>query len=90
MDALQIKYSAQAKNKYAKAPMVDEAACLGCGVCAHKCPTKSLALEPREETKEPPENAREYMQKYMADRRAAKQREDLNPNSRTDERGQRL
>jgi NAD-dependent dihydropyrimidine dehydrogenase PreA subunit len=72
MDALQLKYSALAKNKFGKAVAVDEDLCLGCGVCVHKCPTRSLKLEQCDEIKPPPETVRDYMHAYMNDRLAAK------------------
>ncbi len=34
-------------------------ACNGCGVCVHKCPTRSLVLERREEIADPPADMRE-------------------------------
>lgn len=74
MDALQLRYSAQARNKYSKAVVVDLDVCLGCGVCVHKCPTRSLALKRKENIQEPPETVRDYMQSYMADRMAAKKK----------------
>jgi len=72
MDALQLHYSAQAKNKFFKAPVVDPEVCLGCGVCSHKCPTRSLILRRREKITEPPETVRNYMQGYITDRTASK------------------
>ena len=70
MDALQLKFSAEVQNKYSKAPVLDPALCLGCGVCVHKCPTDSLTLERKENIQEPPENARDYVTRFMADRKA--------------------
>ena len=71
MDALQLKYSAEAKNKFAKAVVVDVDLCIGCGVCVHKCPTDSIFLKQCDEIHDPPKDARDYMQRYMADRMAA-------------------
>ena len=70
MDALQLKFSAEVQNKYSKAPVLDPALCLGCGVCVHKCPTDSLTLERKEEIQDPPRNVREYGMLFMADRKA--------------------
>jgi ferredoxin len=75
MDALQLRYSTQAKNKFSKAPVVDPEVCLGCGVCVHKCPTQSLVLRRREQINEPPATIRDYMQSYIDDRRLAKKKE---------------
>jgi MinD superfamily P-loop ATPase len=41
--------------------------CIGCGVCAYKCPTQSLVLERREVIEHPPKNARENMMLITAD-----------------------
>jgi formate hydrogenlyase subunit 6/NADH:ubiquinone oxidoreductase subunit I len=61
----------EAKNKFRKATSVDPDACIGCGVCVHKCPTGSIFLEPREETTTPPKDAGEFIGIYMGDRFAA-------------------
>ncbi|MFH1243266.1 MAG: hypothetical protein V1689_13010 [Pseudomonadota bacterium] len=47
---------------------------MGCGVCAHKCPSGSLTLVRRKDITEPPETPREYMKYYMAHRQAARER----------------
>ena len=70
MDALQLKFSEQSENKHRKAPALDEQICLGCGVCVHKCSTDSLALVRKENISDPPENVRDYMTRFMADRKA--------------------
>lgn len=72
MDAIQLKYSDKAGNKFSKAAALDPDLCLGCGVCAHKCPTGSLTLVQRSQIKDPPETARDYMRLYLEDRKAAK------------------
>ena len=71
MDALQLRFSPKAGNKYGKAPVVDPDKCIGCGVCAHKCPTDSMKLVRNEAVTEPPETPREYYELYMADSRRA-------------------
>ncbi|MGD9304406.1 MAG: 4Fe-4S binding protein [Desulfobacterales bacterium] len=70
MDAIQLKFSAAATNKSGKAPALDADLCLGCGVCVHKCPTDSLTLERKAKIVDPPQNAREYMLKFMGDKKA--------------------
>jgi formate hydrogenlyase subunit 6/NADH:ubiquinone oxidoreductase subunit I len=70
MDAIQLKFSADVHNKYAKVPVLDSALCLGCGVCVHKCPTDSLTLELKEEKVDPPKDVREYAMRFMADKKA--------------------
>ena len=74
MDALSLKFSAESTNKLNKAGAVDEDKCIGCGVCAHKCPTNSAILIQNEEIIESPKNVYEYSQHYMADRMAAKKK----------------
>jgi NAD-dependent dihydropyrimidine dehydrogenase PreA subunit len=61
MDAIQMKFSTQATNKFRKAVVVDTDLCVGCGVCVHKCKTKSITLTRREETTQPPKTARELV-----------------------------
>jgi len=70
MDALQLKFSEEVQNKYNKIPILEPSACLGCGVCVHKCPTKSLTLERKEEIIDPPKNVREYGMRFLTDRKA--------------------
>jgi electron transport complex protein RnfB len=70
MDAIQLKFSDQAQNKFGKAPVPETDLCLGCGVCVHKCPTGSLSLERKAEIVDPPNNIREYSARFMADKKA--------------------
>jgi ferredoxin len=70
MDALQMEFSEDVRNKYSKAPALAPSKCLGCGVCVHKSQTGSLTLERKEEIQEPPRNVREYGMRFMADRKA--------------------
>ncbi len=62
MDAIQLKFSPQANNKFRKAPEIDAQVCIGCGVCVHKCKTKSLTLQRKETITHPPKNLREFVQ----------------------------
>lgn len=55
------------KNRSGKVSAVNTDLCIGCGVCAYKCPTKSLVLEHRETIEAPPKDAREYAKLVMAD-----------------------
>ncbi len=61
MDAIQLKFSTKATNKYRKAVEIDTDLCIGCGVCVHKCNAKSMILERREETTRPPKTAMDLM-----------------------------
>jgi formate hydrogenlyase subunit 6/NADH:ubiquinone oxidoreductase subunit I len=61
MDAIQMKFSTEATNKFRKAVVVDTDLCIGCGVCVHKCKTSSLTLQRREEATEPPKSRGELV-----------------------------
>lgn len=67
MDALQLKYSEKASNKFRKVAWLDTQACIGCGVCVHKCPTDSLKLFQKDNLDHPPQNVREYGMRFMRD-----------------------
>jgi len=71
MEALRLEDSPEARNKTGKVAVLDPDLCIGCGVCAYKCPTKSLTLERREVIVDPPKDVRDYMKRFMADRQAA-------------------
>ena len=75
MDAIQLKVSAKATNKFFKVVEVDTDLCIGCGVCVHKCPTQSIVLERLEEITRPLKDVREYMQSMLADKQAAKEKQ---------------
>jgi NAD-dependent dihydropyrimidine dehydrogenase PreA subunit len=60
------------KNKTGKVSAANIDFCIGCGVCAYKCPTRSLVLERREVTHHPPVTGRDYIMQYMSDLQAAK------------------
>lgn len=55
------------KNKSGKISALNPAFCIGCGVCAYKCPSKSLILEKMAAINHPPKDMREYMRLFMAD-----------------------
>ncbi len=69
MKALRLETSPEAKNKTGKVAVLNAGLCLGCGVCAFKCPTNSLVLERRAATSDPPVDGREWMERFLADRR---------------------
>jgi ferredoxin len=58
------------KNKTGKVSAANPDLCIGCGVCAYKCQTKSLALERREVIQYPPQNGRDYVMQFIAERQA--------------------
>ena len=64
-----MKFSPKAGNKFNKAAVVSKEACIGCGVCVHKCPTDSLTLVQKDEVSDSPKNVRDYGMRYMADRK---------------------
>jgi len=71
MDALRLEDSTKATNKKGKVAVLDPDLCIGCGVCVYKCPTESLILERREEIYHPPKDAREWMERWFEDKKAA-------------------
>jgi len=72
MEALRLEASTETKNKTGKAAILDPEKCIGCGVCAHKCPTNSLILQRREKTQDPPIDARDYMKRFLSEKQARK------------------
>jgi len=70
MEALRLEDYADASNKKGKAAFLEEDKCLGCGVCVYKCPSGSLTLERRSEIYHPPEDAREWMSRWIEDTKA--------------------
>ena len=72
MEAVRLEESPEANNKTGKVAVVDGEVCIGCGVCAYKCPGEAIVLEQREEIQEPPKNAREFMKCWFEDREAAR------------------
>jgi len=61
----------QLKNKKGKVSRVNPDQCIGCGVCAFKCPSRSLVLERREVLEDPPQHPRELGQRVMTEMAAA-------------------
>ena len=57
-------------NKTGKVSVLNSDRCIGCGVCVYKCPSKSLVLEHRETTIDPPKDAREYTRLVVDDFKA--------------------
>lgn len=55
------------RNKKGKVSALNPDRCIGCGVCAYKCPTKSLVLERREVILDPPRTARDHAMLAAAD-----------------------
>ena len=49
-------------------PVVDEEFCLGCGVCAHFCPSGAMKLEEREKKVIPPKTYKDLMVRLMKEK----------------------
>ena len=61
MDAIQMKFSTKATNKFRKAVAIDTELCIGCGVCVHKCKAKSITLKRKEVITRPPRTGRDLV-----------------------------
>lgn len=63
MDAIQLKFSTKATNRFRKAVEVDTELCIGCGVCVHKCKPKAIILKKKkeEEITQPPKTKRDQV-----------------------------
>ena len=60
------------RNKRGKVAMLNPDLCIGCGVCAYKCPSKSLVLQRRVTIQHPPVNREERTSLVAADFAAAR------------------
>ena len=50
-----------------KISVIDPDLCIGCGVCAYKCPTGSIVLVQRHEITEPPADTGEFAGRFLRD-----------------------
>jgi NAD-dependent dihydropyrimidine dehydrogenase PreA subunit len=53
-------------NKSGKVAVIDHNMCVGCGICAYKCPTKSLVLRRKQEEHAPPATLMDLAMHIMA------------------------
>ena len=58
-------------NKNGKVAELIPGRCIGCGVCAYKCPSKSLALERNQVEHKPPKTGRDWIMQFVADTKSA-------------------
>lgn len=65
MDAIQMKFSTKATNKFRKAVVVDADLCIGCGVCVHKCKPKAITLKRKKEITQPPRTQKELVEENI-------------------------
>jgi NAD-dependent dihydropyrimidine dehydrogenase PreA subunit len=63
-------------NKTGKVSVLNPKFCIGCGVCAYKCPSKSLYLERKEVVHDPPKDGRDFMRRILTDFGKAQSREE--------------
>jgi formate hydrogenlyase subunit 6/NADH:ubiquinone oxidoreductase subunit I len=70
MEALSLQESPQAKNKKGKMSVLQTDRCIGCGVCVYKCPSRSLTLIHRGTVTDPPQDPRDYANRFLAERSA--------------------
>ncbi len=54
-------------NKTGKLAVANTDLCIGCGVCAYKCPSKSLTLVRNEIEHHPPQTGRDWVIQYVTD-----------------------
>jgi NAD-dependent dihydropyrimidine dehydrogenase PreA subunit len=54
-------------NKNGKVAELDPKRCIGCGVCAYKCPSQSLTLARNQVEHHPPQTVRDWGMQFMAD-----------------------
>jgi ferredoxin len=58
-------------NKTGKVSKANTDLCIGCGVCAYKCPSKSLTLTRNEAVHHPPQTGRDWMMQFITQNRSA-------------------
>ena len=56
-------------NKAGKVSELNPERCIGCGVCAYKCPSQSLILVRNQAEHHPPQTGRDWVMQFMADAR---------------------
>jgi len=56
-------------NKTGKASELDPERCIGCGVCAYKCPSQSLTLQRNQLEHHPPQTGRDWVMQFITDTR---------------------
>jgi NAD-dependent dihydropyrimidine dehydrogenase PreA subunit len=54
-------------NKNGKVAELNPKRCIGCGVCAYKCPSQSLTLKRNHVEHHPPQTVRDFGMQFMAD-----------------------
>jgi ferredoxin len=54
-------------NKAGQVAELNPERCIGCGVCAYKCPSQSLTLARNHVEHHPPQTARDFLMQFMAD-----------------------
>ena len=57
-------------NKTGKVANLNPERCIGCGVCAYKCPSQSLTLTRNSVEHHPPQTGRDWVMQFMADIRS--------------------
>lgn len=57
-------------NKTGMVSVIDTALCIGCGVCAHKCQSRSISLIRNEVEHHPPKTMRDWAVEFMSTRKA--------------------
>jgi len=60
-------------NKTGKVAELNPECCIGCGVCAYKCPSQSLTLARNQIEHHPPQTVRDWAMQFMADARSVRQ-----------------
>jgi ferredoxin len=60
-------------NKAGKVAELNPERCIGCGVCAYKCQSQSLALARNQAEHHPPQTGRDWIMQFIGDTRATSQ-----------------